>query len=78
MIAYVGAAGESWTNRYVEISLPLGQIYYLNFYGVSSADAIAHYCLDDLTINFVPEPSSLLALSAFLAPLAGLAIRRRR
>ena len=32
----------------------------------------------DFTATVIPEPPSLLALSAFLAPLAGLAVRRRR
>jgi len=74
--ALIGSQGGSWNNKYVRLDYAAG-IREMEFEAVT-ADALVHFCVDDLTINFVPEPSSLLALSAFLAPLAGLAIRRRR
>ena len=74
--AYIGAVGESWNNKYVEIGSPAGDISEVDFYPVS-ADAFHHFCLDDLTVIPVPEPTSLAALSLALLPIAGV-IRRRR
>ena len=72
----IGAAGESWNNVYFQIDSPAGQINAIEFKPVTT-DALSHFCADDITVNFVPEPSSLLALSLGL-PLAGLAMRWRR
>ena len=73
----IGGPGESWNNRLVEIrttgGLPFSMIA---LGGVSSPDDFLGFCLDDMTINLIPEPSSLLALGAGLGAL-GLAIRRR-
>jgi len=77
--AYVGDAGTSWNNRYLEVVSPEGLISGVMLYPVSSADALLHWCVDDLTIEFVPEPSSLASLSlAVLAAGAGVRWRRRR
>jgi len=76
--AGIGDTNGYWTNRYVEISSAAGDILFVHIAGVGSSDFRYHFSMDDLTIVPVPEPSPLLALSAFLAPIAGLAIRRRR
>lgn len=72
--AYIGASGESWQNVYVQIDSPAGQITMVEFRPVTD-DALAHFCADDINVNFVPEPASLLVLCAGLVPLA---FRRRR
>ena len=75
--AYVGAPGESWVNRYVQISSAYGDIAYVKFLGVNAPEEKRHFCIDDLTVVPVPEPSSPAALS--LGPLAaGAGVRRRR
>ena len=75
----VGAAGESWDNRYIEISTtPDVPFDTLRFEGVNSQSDLLGFCLDDMTITLVPEPSSLLALAGGLAGLAGITLRRRR
>jgi len=76
--ALIGATGESWTNRYVEITSEPEEIAFVHISGVTSQDDRYHFCLDDLTIVPVPEPSSLLALGSGVLALAGLALRRRR
>ena len=78
--AQIGATGESWNNRYVEVSPPGGSIYRIAFRPVSSYDAALHFSLDDLTVDpvYVPEPSSLVALALGLAPLAAAGMRKKR
>ena len=72
----IGAPGESWNNSYVEIcttpDLPFDT---LRFYGVNSPDDLLGFCLDDMTITLIPEPSSLLALGG---GLGGMLLLRRR
>lgn len=65
------------TDRYVEINSALSDIAYVHIYGTSSPSRPS-FCLDDLTITTVPEPSSLLALFGGLASISGLVIRRRQ
>jgi len=70
----IGAPGASWNNVYAQISSPAGDIGVIEFRAVTT-DALAHFCADDMDVNFVPEPASLLALCAGLVPLV---VRRRR
>ena len=74
----IGTLGESWDNRFVEISTtPDLPISIIAFEGVSSPDDLLGFCLDDMTITLIPEPSSLLALGGGLGAL-GLLHRRRK
>ena len=75
----VGASGESWNNRYVEITAGPGQSFeWLEFAGVNSQDDLLHFCADDMTIIPVPEPGGLIGLASGLGALALPALRRRR
>ena len=71
----MGNSGESWDNRYVEITSSQLPFYGLKFEGVNSPNDLLGFAADDMTITLVPEPSSLLALAGGLAAL-GL-LRRR-
>jgi hypothetical protein len=74
----IGAPGESWNNRYVEISFPGSSFCLLRFDGVNSEQELMSFCMDDMTVTYVPEPSSLLALCAGLVPAGAMLGRRRR
>ncbi|MDO8589500.1 MAG: PEP-CTERM sorting domain-containing protein [Armatimonadota bacterium] len=75
----IGASGESWNNRYVEISstpeLPFER---LEFEAVNSPDDLLGFSADDMTILPAPEPSSLAALALGLLPLGAALARRRK
>ena len=59
-------------NRYVEISAtPDLPFYKLEFEGVNSPNDLLGFCLDDMTITLVREPSSLLALLPDVRTLIG-------
>jgi hypothetical protein len=73
----IGASGESWNNIFAEISSASGNIGIVVLRPVTT-DALEHFCMDDLTINYVPEPSSTIALLGGLAGIGGMAWRRRR
>ena len=74
----IGDSGQPWDNQYVEIDSPNGLINYLKFEGVNSPDDLLGFCADDMTVEPVPEPSSLAALAFGLLPIGVAAIRRRR
>jgi hypothetical protein len=73
----VGAAGGSWDNHYSEIISTDAPFYKLIFEGVNSPNDLLGFCIDDMTITYVPEPSSVLALCAGIGAM-GAVIRRRR
>jgi hypothetical protein len=74
----IGAEGESWTNRYVEINSPNDPFNRLEFEYINSVSDLRGFCADDMTVTPVPEPSSILALVGGIARLGGFALRRRR
>jgi hypothetical protein len=74
----IGAPGESWNNRYVEITSPQSPFDMLAFEGVNSPDDLLGFCADDMNITYIPEPSSLLTLAGGMASLGGFALRRPR
>ena len=71
----IGTPGGSWNNVHVEISSHEG-INVVSFVEVTPG-ALRHFCVDDMTFDLVPEPSSLLALVAGLGGLGGMVWRRR-
>ena len=76
--ANIGAVGSSWRNQYVEIDDPEGAIYKAGIFPVGSDDTLSRFCMDNLTIEPVPEPSSLLTLGVLASGLGVGLIRRRR
>lgn len=74
--AFIGAPGESWTNVHVEINSALG-IGFMEFRPVTT-EALSHFCADDVTVTFVPEPSAFLALGMGGLGILGMALRKRR
>ena len=72
----VGSSTEAWNKRFAEINDPMGRIDYFMFYPVSSDDALLHWSADDMTVDPVPEPSSLLAILAGLGG-CGMLLRRK-
>jgi len=74
----IGAPGESWDNRLIEINAPADlPIMGIRFEPVNSQDDLLGFCLDDMSWELVPEPSSVLALGGGILGLAGLLVRRR-
>ena len=79
----VGSRTEIWNNRYVGFGSPAGDICRIGFQPVwldppSDPHVSALFCVDDMTITPVPEPSSLAALICGLAGMGGVVVRRRR
>jgi len=72
----IGSSTEAWDNKYIEVDSSAGEINGLMFQAASQG-ALSGFCLDDLTITPVPEPSSILALLGGLAGANILAWRRR-
>jgi hypothetical protein len=74
----IGDINGSWSNHYVEINSAMGDIRFVHIAGLNSPDEQYHFAMDDLTIEPVPEPSSIFALVGGIAGLGGFALRRRR
>lgn len=74
----VGDSNQSWSDRYVEMSSKAAGIEWLVFEPVGPLDARNQFCMDDLTVTPVPEPSSLVALCVGAGALVAVARRRRR
>ena len=71
----IGAPGESWDNRYVEIGSSSHPFNELQFEGVNSRTELLGFGLDDMTITPVPEPGGMLCL---VVGVIGVLVRRRR
>ena len=63
----IGAAGESWNNRYIGIAAD-SPFEMLQFEGVNTPNEMLGISADDMTVVPVPEPSSLVALICALGP----------
>ena len=77
--ARIGGVGESWDNVYITFQGATGQeIDFFIFEGVDSPADLLGFCADDMTIEPVPEPSSITALGAGLISLGSILVRRRQ
>ncbi len=74
--ATIGDSVGAWDNIYVHIDSSQG-ISEVEFKPVTT-DALAHFCADDITVTFVPEPSSAATILAGLAGFGAVMRRRRR
>jgi len=75
--ALIGGTDQAWNNVYAEVNSASGEITGVILRALTPS-ALAHFCADDATIEFVPEPSSLAALGFAIAGLAMAAARRKR
>jgi len=73
----VGKAGEAWNNEKITIA-PAGQSFNTIYFEGVSGGGLRGFCVDDMTVTPVPEPSSLAALFAGVAGCGGMLWRRRR
>ena len=77
----IGAQNEAWSNRYVSYASAAGEIYGIKFEELSlwtyPPTTPGLFCLDDMTVTPVPEPSSFAALFCGLAAVGGVALRRK-
>jgi len=77
----IGSQNEAWSNQYVSYASPTGDIYDIRFdlwsLPMHPSATPGLFCVDDMTITPVPEPSSLAALVCGLAGVAGIVVRRR-
>lgn len=74
--ATIGAEGESWNDRYVELNAT-DPFWKVVFSPIGQLNPQLYFSMDDLKLTPVPEPSSVAVLGAGLLPL-GFSLRRRR
>jgi len=67
----------SWVLHQVDISVPSAGVYTLSFTSLTTTNDIAGPAIDDVRLQLVPEPASLMMLGAGLAGLLGLRRRKR-
>lgn len=75
----IGKRNESWNNTFVEFDPGSNYFDYVGCQIVNLPYEAEEpfICMDDVTINPVPEPSGILALLAGVAGIGGMAWRRR-
>lgn len=76
--ALIGESGQSWDNQYVEIKSAGNTFNMLTFQAVAGSNGLQGFCVDNMTVTPVPEPSSLLALLCGIGGISGMIWRRKR
>ncbi|MHB1459472.1 MAG: PEP-CTERM sorting domain-containing protein [Armatimonadota bacterium] len=74
----IGGAGIALENVYLEIPISAAGATFIEFTGLNLPSELLGFCVDDLTITPVPEPSSLAALTLGLTPLGIAGLRKMK
>ncbi|MEN6358310.1 MAG: PEP-CTERM sorting domain-containing protein [Armatimonadota bacterium] len=78
-IRQIGATDVSWDNEYVDLVADDGGVIdYIKFEGAYTPAARMGFCVDDINVDPVPEPSSILALVSGVIGYGGLVLKRKR